>query len=43
MRKVISNTTPLIALADIGELNILHYLYGDIIIPAAVKEEILKA
>ena len=40
MRKVTANTTPLIALADIGLLWILHSLYGDIYIPEAVKNEI---
>lgn len=40
MRKVISNTTPLIGLANIGYLNILQKLYGEILIPQAVWEEI---
>ena len=40
MRKVIANTTPLIALANVGHLDILHKLYGDILIPEAVLEEI---
>ncbi len=40
MRKVIVNTTPLIALADIGQLDLLHQLYGKILIPDAVMNEI---
>ncbi len=40
MRKVIVNTTPLIALAEIGELYLLRNLYGEIFIPNAVFEEI---
>ena len=41
MRKVISNTTPLLALAGIGQLELLHTLYGEIIIPEAVVNEII--
>ena len=40
MRKVIVNTTPLIALAEIGELHLLKDLYSEIYIPNAVFEEI---
>ena len=40
MRKVVSNTTPLIALADIGQLELLHQLYEEILIPGAVMDEI---
>ena len=40
MRKVVMNTTPLIALADIGQLELLHQLYGEILIPGAVMDEI---
>ena len=40
MRKVVANTTPLIALADIGQLELLRHLYGEILIPQAVLEEI---
>ncbi len=29
MDKVLSNTTPLIALADIDQLDLLHKLYND--------------
>ena len=40
MRRVIANTTPLISMADIGCLDLLQKLYGDIWIPNAVMEEI---
>ena len=40
MRKVVANTTPLIALADIGCLELLQKLYGEIWIPEAVLEEV---
>ena len=42
MRKVVANTTPLIALADVGQLNLLHQLYGEILIPSAVQSEVLS-
>lgn len=40
MRKVISNTTPLLSLLKIDQLDILRQLYGEITIPFAVFEEI---
>lgn len=40
MRKVVVNTTPLIALAEIGKLHLLRDLYEEISIPNAVFEEI---
>ena len=40
MRKVVVNTTPLIALSHVGRLNILKELYGEIIIPEAVYKEL---
>ena len=40
MRKIISNTTPIISLLKIGKLNLLKELYGKIIIPFAVYQEI---
>ena len=40
MRKVVVNTTPLIALSHVGLLNLLKQLYGEIIIPEAVYEEL---
>lgn len=42
MRKVIVNTTPIIALADIGYLDILQKIYTEVIIPEAVYAEILS-
>ncbi len=41
MRKVLANTTPLIALANIDRLELLHKLYGTIIVPQAVVDEII--
>jgi predicted nucleic acid-binding protein len=40
MRKVVSNTTPLISLLKIGKLEILRNLYGEILVPQAVFNEI---
>lgn len=40
MRKVVSNTTPLISLLKISKLSLLQELYGEIYIPRAVFEEI---
>ncbi len=40
MRKVIINTTPIIALSEIGELSLLKSLYEEVVIPKAVFEEI---
>jgi len=40
MRKVISNTTPILSLLKINKLEILKELYGQIIIPNAVYQEI---
>jgi hypothetical protein len=42
MPPVISNTGPLIALADIGQLELLHRLFNTIIIPPAVRAEVLN-
>ena len=42
MRKVIVNSTPLIILSKIGELEILKNLYGDIMIPLSVFEEVTR-
>lgn len=41
MRKVIANSTPLIALNKIDKLNLLQHLYKQIIIPYAVYEEVI--
>ena len=40
MRKVVVNTTPLIALSHVDQLDILKKLYGEIIIPDAVYREL---
>ena len=42
MHKVIANTTPLIALANIDRLELLHELYGTIIVPQAVIDEMIR-
>ena len=38
---VISNTSPVVNLAAIGQLELLRQLYGRVIIPQAVYEEIV--
>ena len=40
MRKVVVNTTPLIALSHVDQLDVLRRLYGEIIIPEAVYGEL---
>ena len=40
MHKVVVNTTPLIALSHVEQLDILKELYGEIIIPEAVYKEL---
>ena len=40
MRKVVVNSSPLIALSGIRQLDILRKLYGEIHIPTAVYDEI---
>ncbi len=40
MPKVISNTTPIISLLKIGQLNLLQRIYGTILIPEAVFREV---
>lgn len=39
---VVSDASPLIALSAVGRLDLLHQLYGEILIPAFVGEEILR-
>ena len=41
MVKIVSNTGPLIALAQIGQFNLLQALFGQVVIPPAVRAEIL--
>lgn len=40
MRKVVSNTTPIITMLTISKLEILQQIYGEITIPLGVYEEI---
>mgnify|MGYP007057698648 CR=1 FL=1 len=40
MRKVIVNSTPLIALCHVDQLEVLKSIYGEITIPQAVYKEI---
>lgn len=40
MRKVIVNSTPLIALSHVGQLDLLKKIYSEIMIPDAVYKEI---
>ena len=42
MRKVIVNSTPIIGLADIGRLDVLRQVYGGVVIPQAVYDEIIS-
>ena len=39
--KVITNTTPIIALSSIGQITLLKRMYGKIYIPQAVYDEII--
>ncbi|MFM7219512.1 MAG: DUF3368 domain-containing protein, partial [Nodosilinea sp.] len=38
---VVSNTSPISNLAKVGQLNLMQQIYGRILIPCAVHEEIL--
>lgn len=40
MRKIISNTTPIITLLSVSSLDLLKDIYGEIILPKGVFEEI---
>ena len=42
MKKIISNASPLIALSNIGQLELLEELFQKIIIPKAVYQEVVK-
>lgn len=39
--RVVSNTTPIIALSVVGRLNLLRDLYAEVLIPPAVYDEIM--
>jgi predicted nucleic acid-binding protein len=41
MLKVVSDSGPMIALASIGQLDLLHRLFGEIVVPPAVRAEVL--
>jgi predicted nucleic acid-binding protein len=36
---VVSNTTPLISLGEVGLLDVFHQLYGELWVPQAVFDE----
>lgn len=38
---VVTNTTPIIALSLVGQLRLLEWLYGEILVPPAVQAEVL--
>jgi predicted nucleic acid-binding protein len=40
MKRVVSNATPLRYLAEIGALQLLPYLFGNVVIPTAVEQEL---
>jgi predicted nucleic acid-binding protein len=40
-QKVVVNATPIIALALVGRLNLLQLLYDEVIVPPAVRDEVL--
>ena len=42
MRKVVVNSTPLIALAKVNRLELLKNMYGGVIIPDAVYREVTE-
>lgn len=42
MRKVVVNSTPLLVLGNIGQLDILRRMYGKIVIPEAVYREVTE-
>ncbi|MBS1250056.1 MAG: hypothetical protein MAG431_01645 [Chloroflexi bacterium] len=39
--KVVSNTSPFVSLGRIGNLNLLHQVYGDLLVPEAVWQEVV--
>ena len=42
MRKIIVNSTPIIAFNKIGKLDLLKKVYGKLLIPYAVYEEVIS-
>jgi predicted nucleic acid-binding protein len=41
-RPVVLDTGPIIALAEIGRLDLLQALYGEVLIPPAVRHELTR-
>ena len=41
MRRVVVNSTPIIALGNIGRIELLRDVYGEVAIPEAVRNEVL--
>jgi predicted nucleic acid-binding protein len=41
MRKIITNSTPLIVLSALGQLELLHHYFDEVIIPDAVWQEVV--
>ena len=41
MRRVVSNSTPIIVLANVGRQDLLKDVYGEVVIPEAVRHEVL--
>ncbi|EEB73533.1 DUF3368 domain-containing protein [Thermococcus sp. AM4] len=39
MKTIVSNTSPLIGLSNIGKLDVLHKVFGRVFIPPAVRRE----
>jgi len=40
--RVVSNTSPIIALSSLGKLDLLKHLFGRVTIPQAVYEELTE-
>jgi predicted nucleic acid-binding protein len=40
-QQVVVNATPIIALALVSRLNLLQQLYGEVVVPPAVRDEVL--
>lgn len=41
MRKIVSNSTPLIVLSALGKLEFLHHYFDTVIIPESVWKEVV--
>src|SRR3990172_4962279 len=40
MGRIVANVTPIVYLAKVGKLQLLKELYGDVVIPGAIKKEL---